>query len=166
MRTIKVKDLTTEAFEKYGVFQNLLDNESMAKKSIFPEKFFADLISLDVASTTLPSISVCQVAKREKNIVSFLEAHQYTCEGLLPLDGDVIIFVGTPAKKFTVENIEAFAIPRGTFVKLNPLIVHGTQYPVKEEEVHVVCILPARTFRNDMIAQEIENEDEKAEIIL
>jgi ureidoglycolate lyase len=166
MHTIKAKELTTEGFEKYGVFQNLLDNESMAKKSIFPSNFFADLITFDFASTTLPSVSICHVKKQEKNVVSFLEAHQYTCEGLLPLDGDIIIFVGTPTKKFTVDSLEAFIVPKGTFIKLNPLIVHGTQYPMNNEEVHIVCMLPARTFRNDMIPQTIVNEDEMAEIIL
>jgi len=166
MYTIKAKILTIEGFGKYGIFQNLLNNESMAKKSIFPANFFADLITLDFASTTLPSISICHVKKQEKNVVSFLEAHQFTCEGLLPLDGDVIIYVGVPGKKFSVEALEAFIVPKGTFVKLNPLIVHGTQYPVKEEEVHIVCMLPARTFKNDMIAQPIENENEKAEIII
>lgn len=166
MRMIKAKELTVEAFEKYGVFQNLLDNELMARKSIFPDKFFADLITLDFASTTPASISVCRVKKQEKNIVSFLEAHQYTCEGLLPLDGDVVIFVGIPEKKFTVDSLEAFIVPKGTFVKLNPLIVHGTQYPVNDDEVHVVCMLPARTFRNDMIPQPLTDEEEMAEIIL
>lgn len=98
--------------------------------------------------------------------MAFLEAHKFTCEGLLPLDGDVIIFVGSPAgDRFSVENLEAFYIPKGTFVKLNPLIVHGTQYPVNTDEVHIVCMLPGRTFRNDMIPQPLE-ENEKAEIVL
>lgn len=166
MRRIKAKKLTTEAFEKYGVFQNLLDNEGMSKKSIFPENFFADLIYLDFATTTQASVSVCHVKKKDKKVVSFLEAHQFTCEGLLPLDGDIIIFVGVPSKTFTVDNLEAFIVPQGTFVKLNPYIVHGTQYAIQEDEVHVLCLLPARTFRNDMVSRLIENEEEMAEIIL
>lgn len=165
MRTIKANKLTTEAFEKYGVFQNLLDNEGMSKKSIFPANFFADLVYLDFAATTQASVSVCHVKKKDKNVVSFLEAHQFTCEGLLPLDGDIMLFVGTPSKIFTVDNLEAFIVPKGTFVKLNPYIVHGTQYTIRDEEVHVVCLLPARTFRNDMVSRLIENEEEMARII-
>ena len=152
MYTIKAKQLTAEAFRKYGTYQNLLDNEEMKKNSIFPENFFADLVTLDFGTSTLPTISICHVKKQEKNIVAFLEAHKFTCEGLLPLDGDVIIFVGSPmGDKFSV--------------KLNPLIVHGTQYPVNSEEVHIVCMLPGRTFKNDMIPQPLSDE-EKAEIIL
>ena len=143
MYTIKAKQLTAEAFRKYGTYQNLLDNEEMKKNSIFPENFFADLVTLDFGTSTLPTISICHVKKQEKNIVAFLEAHKFTCEGLLPLDGDVIIFVGSPmGDKFSVENLEAFYVPKGTFVKLNPLIVHGTQYPVNSEEyILYVCFL-------------------------
>lgn len=164
MYKITAKELTKESFQKYGVYQNLLDNDSMKKNSIFSSSFFADLVAMDFGGSTLPTVSVCHVKKQEKNIVSFLEAHQYTCEGLLPLDGDVIIFVSVPDNKFSSKNLEAFYIPKGTFVKLNPLIVHGTQYPVKDEDIHIMCLLPGRTFKNDLLPQVLE-EDEKVEII-
>ena len=109
MRQIKVQKLTQKSFQKYGVFQNLLDSEALSEKSIFSGGFFADLIKLDFSGSALPTISVCHVKKQEKNIVKFLEAHQYTCEGLLPLDADVIIFVGTPGLQgLSVETLEAF----------------------------------------------------------
>lgn len=165
MRTIKVKELTADNFRRYGVYQNLLDEESMKEVSVFPAHFFADLITLDFGNGTLPTVSVCHVKKQERNIISFLEAHQYTCEGLLPIDKDVVIFVGLPARTLSAENLEAFLIPRGTFVKLNPLIVHGTQYLTEEGEAHILCLLPGRTFRNDIISQVLEGDD-RAEIIL
>ena len=52
MYTIKAKQLTAEAFRKYGTYQNLLDNEEMKKNSIFPENFFADLVTLDFGTST------------------------------------------------------------------------------------------------------------------
>lgn len=165
MRTIKVKALTGEAFRKYGVYQNLFDEKSMKEGSVFPANFFADLITLDFGAGTLPTVSVCHVKKQERNIISFLEAHQYTCEGLLPIDKDVIIFAGLPTRSFSAENLEAFLVPKGTFVKLNPLIVHGTQYLTEEGEAHILCLLPGRTFRNDMISQALEGDD-RAEILL
>ena len=165
MITIKVKPLTKEVFEKYGVYMDLLNNEALAKRSIFPANFFADIVPLDFGQTTLPTISICHVKQQEKKVIRFLEAHQFTCEGLLPLDADVIIFVGAPiGKRFDVKNLEAFYVPKGTFVKLNPLIVHGTQFVVDQPEAHVVCMLPGRTFRNDMIGQPLE-EEETAEIV-
>ena len=39
MYTIKAKQLTAEAFRKYGTYQNLLDNEEM-KKILFSRKTF------------------------------------------------------------------------------------------------------------------------------
>lgn len=58
------------------------------------------------------------------------------------------------------ESIEAFYVPKGTFVKLNPLIVHGTQYPVDKEDVHIVCMLPGRTFKNDMLSRRLETGEQ------
>jgi ureidoglycolate lyase len=169
MYQIKVQQLSPEKFRKYGVYQNLLDNASLAENSIIPQGFFADLLTLDFGSTTLPTVSVCHVKKAEKNIIAFLEAHKYTCEGLLPIDADVVIFVGSPLGeemgKFSVKQLEAFYVPKGTFVKLNPLIVHGSQYVVDAEEAHILCMLPGRTFNNDMIPQPLDAE-EQAEIVM
>ena len=55
MIQIKVKPLCHESFRKYGTFQNLLDNESLAKNSVNPAGFFPDLIELNFGTTTLPS---------------------------------------------------------------------------------------------------------------
>lgn len=165
MIPIRVKKLTEDNFQRYGVFQNLLDQEQMAKKSIRSSDFFVDLVPLDFGGMTLPTISVCHVIKQEKMLVDFLEVHQHTCEGLLPLDSDVVIFVGIPKlPELSAENLEAFYVPKGTFVKLNPLIVHGKQYVIGEEEAHIVCMLPGRTFQNDRIARRLQG-DEVAELI-
>jgi ureidoglycolate hydrolase len=166
MKKIKARKLSRDAFRKYGTYQDLLDNKDMALSSVFPGGFFADLIELNFGKECLPTVSVCDVKKQETNTISFLEAHRHTCEGLLPLDSDVVIFVGTPGgDKFSVKNLEAFIVPKGTFVKLNPLIVHGTQYPLGNEEAHILCLLPERTFSNDMIGQPLEEKD-RAEIII
>jgi ureidoglycolate lyase len=167
MHQIKAKPLTPEAFRKYGTYQDLLDDASLAQNSVFPFAFYPDLITLNFANTTLPSVCVCRVEKTEKNIIAFAEAHKYTCEGLLPIDGDVVIFVGTPGfgGRINPKSLEAFYVPKGTFVKLNPLIVHGSQYAVNDGVVHVLCMLPERTFANDMEAFPLGDED-KVEIVL
>lgn len=85
----------------------------------------------------------------------------FECWSAFPtLDGDVIIFVGIMDSDFRTESIEAFYVPKGTFVKLNPLIVHGTQYPVDKEDVHIVCMLPGRTFKNDMLSRRLETGEQ------
>ncbi len=165
MKQIQVQQLDREKFAQYGTFQNLLDDEDMAKHSVNKAGFFADLIALDFANTTLPTVSCCQVKKGDSRIIRFVEAHKYTCEGLLPIDGDVVIYVGRLVRgKFDTDLIEAFYVPQGTFVKLNPLIVHGTQYPVRDGITHILCQLPGRTFNNDMLA-ELLPEDRQVEII-
>lgn len=167
MKRIEAKPLTAEAFAKYGTFANLLDDQELASRSIFPQNFFADVMTLNFGTTTLPSVSVCQVRKQEHNVIRALECHKFTCEGLLPLDGDVAIFVGTPAPgaAFSTDSVEAFLVPRGTFVKLNPLILHGTQFPVDSEQAHVLCLLPERTFMNDMLMERLA-EDKQAEVVI
>jgi ureidoglycolate lyase len=165
MKTIKVQELSKEAFRQYGIYQNLLSDDEMAAASVNKKGFFADLLTLNFGATTLPSVSVCQVMREEKNIIGFIEAHKYTCEGLLPLDTDVIIFVGKVIRGvLSPDTIEAFHVPQGTFVKLEPLILHGKQFVTKAAEAHVLCLLPQRTFANDMISQMLEDKD-KIEIV-
>ena len=65
-----------------------------------------------------------------------------------------------------MDRLEAFYIPKGTFVKINPLIVHGTQFPVHKEEAHLICLLPGRTFMNDKVARSITEEADMAELVL
>ena len=166
MKTITAKELSHDAFRQYGMYQNLLDNEGMALASVNKKGFFADLLTLNFGVTTLPSVSVCDVKRQEKNIISFIEAHKYTCEGLLPLDADVIIYVGKVIRgELSPETIEAFHVPQHTFVKLEPLILHGTQYVVKTGAAHVLCLLPQRTYSNDMISRVLDDND-KIEILV
>ncbi|MDR2746037.1 MAG: hypothetical protein LBB77_01195 [Treponema sp.] len=165
MKTIKTRQLSDAAFRQYGTFQNLLDNEGLAAASVNKKGFFADLITLNFGTTTLPSVSVCHVKREEKNIIEFAEAHKYTCEGLLPIDAGVIIYVGRLIRgELSPETIEAFTVPRGTFVKLEPLILHGRQFVTEADEAHILCMLPQRTFNNDMIAKFL-GEQEKLEIV-
>ncbi len=167
MRTIKAQPLCNEAFRKYGVYQDLFNNEEMKSRVITEGDFYADLVALDFnPAGNLPTISMCHIKKKEKNVVSFLEYHKYTCEGLLPLDDDILIFVGIPGRgELTVDKLESFLVPKGTFVKLNPMVVHGSQFPVNNAEAHVVCMLPGRTFNNDMVFRIVENEAEMAELV-
>ena len=86
---------------------------------------------------------------------------------LLPLDDDIVLFAGIPypGRKLSSGPLEAFFVPKGTFVRLNPLIVHGTQFPVNADTAHVLCLLPGRTFMNDMTAETLP-EEERIELFL
>ncbi len=167
MRQIKAQPLTREAFRKYGTFQNLLDDADMAKASFNPAGFFPDLIDLNFGTTTIPSVCCCSVTKREKNVIAFMEFHQYTCEGLLAIDADVIIYCGAPRRGVMhSEDLEAFILPKGTMLKYNPMVIHGGQFPINTDAAHLLCLLPQRTFYNDCVVKRIENEDDMVEVSL
>ena len=166
MKEIEVKALSDEAFRKYGEYQDLINDYEMANRSLPGDGFKPDLIWLNFGNQNPPTISICHIRKSEKMIVKFIEYHKYTCECLVPLDDDVIIYVGIPAPMgIKVDHLEAFYVPKYTAVKLNPCILHGGQFPVNNEEAHLICMLPARTFMNDMNYKIIQNEDEMAQII-
>ncbi|MGI6004459.1 MAG: ureidoglycolate lyase [Christensenellales bacterium] len=168
MIELKAQKLTPKAFAKYGEYVNLLDDESHARNSVLTEGFFPDLSVLNFGIGTLPTISVCSNKKQDKMIVDFLEYHAYTCEGLVALDADVVIYVGVPGAnhEMKVENCEAFIVPKGYFVKLEPYIIHGPQFPVDADSAHVICMLPQRTFHNDVVKIIVTDEQKKGIIVL
>lgn len=160
MRKITIRKLNDQSFQRYGAFQDLLDDASLAKASVNPSSFFADVVKMEFGGSLQPSVSVNSLRKADKMVVRFLEYHRYTCEGILPIDGDVVLFVGIPLRgKLTPDNIEAFLVPKGTFVRLDPLITHGVLFPVAET-AHALCLLPARTFANDMEARLLAEEEQ------
>lgn len=69
MREIKVQQLNEEAFRKYGMYQSLTDNEQMKSRVIPCGSFYPDLLTLDFAQTTLPTISCCHVFRQEQMVV-------------------------------------------------------------------------------------------------
>lgn len=166
VREIRVHKLDETAFRKYGAFQNLTRDDEMDACTLVKGDFKPDLLWLNFGNTTLPTISVCLIHKQEKMIVNFIEYHKYTCECLVALDDDVIIYVGTPERgEIKMDNIEAFYVPRYTAVKLNPCVLHGGQFPVHNDDAHMICMLPGRTFMNDMNYKIFRGEDEQGIII-
>jgi ureidoglycolate lyase len=161
MRQIKAKVINRENFRLYGTCQDLYDIEEFGMNSDAATTggFYPDLLTLPFASTTLPSVSMSRV-KKSKPVVTFLEYHQYTAEGYLPLDGDCLIYVGKASQGFAPDQIETFIVPKGVFVKLNPGVVHGTHYPVKDEWVRILILLPERTYANDFVVCHLKDEEQ------
>ena len=161
MKTIRIQPLTKESFSRYGEYLDLLNDEELKKKSFFPGGFFNDVMKMNFGYQAVPTISVCQVFKKEEMAVRMLETHDLTSEVLIPLDDDIVIFAGVsmPGKELSTDALEAFLVPKGTAVQLNPLVVHGTQWPVHNEEAHVICMLPNRTAYHDMNARTLSEEE-------
>ena len=164
MRQLKASTITQESFRPYGFCQDLYDIEQFRRSPPGESGFYPDLLHMSLAHTTPAAVCVSKVKKREPVITS-LEYHQYTSEGLLPLDGDCLIYVGRASREFAPDNLKAFLIPKGVFVSFNPGTIHGTHFPVKDEWVRVLIILPERTYGNDAVKKQLDG-DERYEIIL
>lgn len=159
MREILPRPLDREAFRRYGDFENLLQVKGMDAHAGKDNIFMPDLVKLHLDGRTQPSISVARVSSCER-VISIVEYHQFTGEGILPLDGDIDIFVGPSSFRMDPEKIEAFRVPKGTFVRLNPGVIHGRQFVVDTPAVNVMILLPERTFGNDCVFAKLEPEQQ------
>jgi ureidoglycolate lyase len=155
MRKETIQELSLEGFGKYGSFGNMI-NPKTEKLGAEPIEFFRDMVRLDLGGRTIGSFSVCRVCKRPP-VVDVTEYHNYTGEGVLPLDADILIHVGpaTPEGEVPLDRIEVFRVPRGTFVSLHPGVWHHAPFAYKADVANVLIVLPERTYAQDCHVTEI-----------
>lgn len=156
-----VQELSQEKFSKYGTFVNML-NPQTVKISEPPIEFFRDMAQLQLGCQAAPSFSICRVAKRPL-IVDVSEYHNYCGEGILPLDGDILMHVA-PANggELNTEDIEIFRAPRGTFVTLRPGVWHHAVFAYHTDVVNALIVLPERTYATDCHVYEIPEAQQVA----
>ena len=149
MRTAEVKRLTHDAFRSFGDFAALINPQAECIGQP-PVEFYRDMLPLRLGSSTTASISVCRVGRRPP-VVDVSEFHDQTEEGILPLDGDMLIHVAaaTPGDKPPVDRIEIFRVPCGTFVALRRGVWHHAPFAVDRDVVNVLILLPERTYQVD-----------------
>jgi len=144
-----IKELSLESFHEYGSFMRMTDPHAF-KMGEEPIEFFRDMVLLDLGGHSVASFSTCRVSKRPP-IVDVTESHSNCGEGILPLDGDILIHVGpaTPGGEVPLEGIEIFRVPRATMVSLRPGVWHHAAFAWRCEVVNVLIVLPERTYAND-----------------
>lgn len=159
MRKEKIKELSHESFAKYGSYANMI-NPDTEKLGAEPIEFYRDMVRLDLGGRTIASFSVCRVCKRPP-VVDVTEFHNYTGEGILPLDADACIHVAaaTPTGEVPLKKIEIFRIPKGTFVSLYPGVWHHAPFAHNAGVANVLIVLPERTYAQDCHVTEIEEKD-------
>ncbi len=117
MRTIRITELSTEAFLPFGSYANLIDPDS-EKIGAVPVEFYRDMVRQDLGSARIASFSTCRVEPRER-VIDVTEMHSATGEGILPLDNDVLIHVAPASptgEAVPLDKMRVFRVPRGTMV--------------------------------------------------
>ena len=164
MRTIKAIPITVENFRPYGSFTSILSPSGHC----FPgdATFYPDPVTLNVEGGKAIAFSPLTVKKPERMIVRQAEYHDTTGEGIFVIDDDAVIHVAPPSKREIVPELtEAFIVPKGTLVKLNTAVWHLAALPVHNDVLHVMIILPERTYANDCTVCDYP-EDRQVEILL
>jgi ureidoglycolate lyase len=87
---IRPEPLSLEAFQPFGTYSNLTE-PSGSKLGAPPIEFFRDALALEMNGKD-PVFSTCLVQPRPL-VIDVLEYHSSTAEGILPLNGDVLVQV-------------------------------------------------------------------------
>ena len=157
MRALYPEELSKESFRRFGEYEDLLTTWQNYSEKEEETGFFPDVIRFSNDGKDV-SASMTRVAGLDRTIRSY-EIHNYVCEGILPLDGDVYIYAAPPFWYPQLDKMRVFRIPRGTLVRLKAGTVHGTQYSVSGEPVNVLILLPERTASNDCDFTDLEEKD-------
>lgn len=161
MREVKVQALSRDAFHPYGSYTQLIMPHDSNKGAV---AFTPDLLGLDLARFTKASFSICRAAMRDF-VIEVGEYHSYTAEGIIPLDGDILLHVGAPTfGPQPWDKYEVFRVPQGYMVSLRAGVWHHAPFAI-DKTVSTIIVLPERTYANDCIVDRLD-EDKKSRIIL
>ena len=152
MRQIKAKEITAENFKEFGSFTDLLNPEGYSLGD-----FYQDRLKMHNSGSMQTAFSPLLVHKPEKMVVTTAEYHNYTQEGILCLDDDVIVHVAPAGKDPVPELTEAFLVPKGTMVLLNTGVWHLSAIP-DDQGAGCADGTAERTYFNDCVVVEYPEE--------
>jgi len=160
MRKTGIKRLTKDNFEPYGSFASILEptGESFGEA---PVVFYRDMVQQSLGFATNASYSACVVEQRPW-VITHAEAHDYCHETILCLDGEYLMHVApaTFDKQIPADRIEVFLIPKGTLVNVKAGVWHQAGFPYQCERVHILCVLPERTYARDCYCFDLSKKDQ------
>jgi ureidoglycolate lyase len=162
MTSITVRELELEAFQPYGTFCQMADNPRIMAMAPRPVIFRPDMIQMQLGDSTTASFSICRVEPREF-VITGGEYHDRAMEGILPLDGDILIHVAPPTHPrvgIPVDSFEVYRVPMGTMVVLRPGAWHGAPYAAGDSPVNVLVVLPVRTYAMDSVSVRLESDQQ------
>jgi ureidoglycolate lyase len=163
MRSVKIENLTAEAFLPFGFFAKLVDPTGEVIGAP-PIEFFRDAVQQDLGGAGIASFSTCRVERRDP-VIDVCEYHTKCGEGILPLDNDVLIHVApaTAGSLPPLDKMRVFRVPKGTMVTLRPGVWHHAPFTANNQPANVLIVLPERTYANDCI---VVNLGEKERIAI
>ncbi len=160
-RSVKVEELSYEAFLPFGTYANLInpDRDKLGDK---PVEFFRDMVQLNTSSDSLLSYSTCRVEKRPL-VIDVLEYHTGCAEGILPLDNDILVQVAPathPNDALPLDQLKVFYVPKGTVVIIKPGVWHWGPFTVNNDPANILINLPERTYANDCVVHNLPEQDQ------
>lgn len=160
MRSIKVKELTMENFAAYGSFYDV-GKPSGLGGGIPGMTFYPDRVFVELGDAHAAALSVTKVNKALPKVILALEQHKHTGEGMLSMDGNMVLYVAPAGLGYpqNLENVEAFVIPKNVAVAIRPGVWHCMPFVVDTEEINVLNILPERTYANDTDMNVLKEEE-------
>ena len=160
MRKTGIKRLTKENFEPYGSYASILEptGESFGEA---PVVFYRDMVQQSLGFATSASYSTCVVEQRPW-VITNSEVHDYCHETILCLDGDYLIHVApaTAQKQIPADRLEVFLVPKGTLVNVKAGVWHQAGFPYQCDRVHILCVLPERTYARDCYCFDLPKKDQ------
>ena len=166
MKQIETKPLTLENFKKYGSFSDMI-HPAGAGGGIPGMTFYPDLEVLELGQTHMAAFSVTSVKKALGTTILALEQHARCGEGILSLDGDMLVYFAPAGLSYpaVADNVEAFLVPQNVMLTIRPGVWHCMPFAVHSEEIPVLNVLPERTYANDC-TMHVLKEEERIEIKL
>lgn len=165
MNTVSVRALGVEAFLPFGSYAKLIDPVA-ERIGAPPIEFYRDMVQQDLGGPAAASFSVCHVQARPQ-VIDVTEYHTRTAEGILPLDGDVLIHVGPatpPTEPPPLDRFQVFRVPRGAMVVLRPGVWHHAPFSASGGPANVLIVLPERAYANDCVVVNL-SESQRLQIV-
>jgi ureidoglycolate lyase len=156
-KPVQVEPLTAASIAPFGSCVDMLAIEHQQERPRIgqqPIVFVRDPVQQVIGSPGGlgdVSYSVCVVDPRPL-VVDVLEYHSHTGEGILGLDGDMILQLAPATRSVDnvpVDQLRAFLVKRGTLVVIRPGVWHHAPFCIEAQRLHVLIALPERTYEND-----------------
>ena len=160
MKKTGIRRLSKESFEKYGSYASILEpsGEAFGEE---PVVFYRDMVQQSLGYAANASYSTCVVSQRSW-VITNSEVHDFCHETILCLDGDYLMHVApaTSDKQIPADRIEVFLIPKGTLVNVKAGVWHQAGFPYQCDRVHILCVLPERTYQRDCFCFDLPKKDQ------